>query len=87
VNFWKNTGTPNYEEIDIAGFEEEEESGGGDEMIDKVLNFLRSTGRVSTSSVQREFNIGFNRAAKYLEILEKRGKVSSPDNMGRRKLL
>lgn len=87
VEFWKTQGTPNYEEIDIGDFDEDGISvGGSDELLDKVWEFLKRTGRVSASSVQREFNIGFNRAAKCLEILEKQRKVTPPDNMGRRKL-
>lgn len=62
------------------------------EMDDAVLmaqaeTLVKSTGRASISSIQREFRIGYNRAARILEALEVAGVVSEMDQSGRRKVL
>lgn len=83
VDFWRSQAEPNYINL-------EEESLSMDSALDdltgQVWEFIQRTKRVSASSVQRQFNIGFNRAAKCLEILEQMGKISEQDSMGRRKI-
>ena len=56
-----------------------------DDLTGQVWEFIQRTKRVSANSVQRQFNIGFNRAAKCLEILEQMGKISEQDRYGRKK--
>lgn len=58
-----------------------------DDMFEQVVEYVYRTKRATASSIQREFNIGFNRAAGYLDRLEKAGKITAPDNMGRRRLI
>ncbi len=86
VKHWKKQAKPNYQELkqtdDIL-----EETAEGDEMFGKVMDYVYRTKKATASSIQREFSIGFNRAAKYLDMMEKMGKISPPDSMGRRKLL
>jgi hypothetical protein len=58
-----------------------------DELFDQAVAFIREIGRVSTSSVQRKLRIGYNRAAKLMELLEERGVISAPLADGSRELL
>lgn len=83
VNFWKQQQEPSF-----INMEEEMslESGQADDLTTQVWEFIQQSKRVSTSSVQRQFGIGFNRAAKCLESLEKMGKITPQDSMGRRKI-
>lgn len=86
VKHWKKQAKPQYQELkqtdDVL-----EESVVDDDMFAKVMDYVYRTQKATASSVQREFSIGFNRAAKYLDTMEKMGKISAPDSMGRRKLL
>lgn len=61
--------------------------GSGDEMYDKALSIVLSEGKVSTSFVQRHLSIGYNRAAKIIERMEKEGVISSPNHVGKREIL
>ncbi len=76
--------------------EEEEASEGGnggqpsgeaDPLYDEAVSLVIDTGRVSISSIQRRFKIGFNRAARLVEDMEAAGVVSSPGNNGGREVL
>lgn len=58
---------------------------GGDEMYEEVLEFVLTKKDVSVSMLQRQFRIGYNRAARIVDTLEKNGVVSagSPDGAGK----
>ncbi|MDB2592454.1 DNA translocase FtsK 4TM domain-containing protein [Gammaproteobacteria bacterium] len=58
-----------------------------DDLIPEVKKFLIQSQRASISSIQRQFRIGFNRAANIIESLEKMGVVSQVDGSGQRKVL
>lgn len=58
-----------------------------DPLYDEVISFIREAGNVSTSSVQRRFSIGYNRAARLIDRMESEGIVSSVDKSGRRVIL
>ncbi|MBN1403921.1 MAG: DNA translocase FtsK [Opitutales bacterium] len=60
-----------------GGDDDDEE--GGDELLQDAIEVLRSTKRASTSMLQRRLRIGYNRAARIMEILEDRGYVG-PEN-------
>ena len=58
-----------------------------DELYDAVIDMIQQEGKVSTSFIQRRFNIGYNRAAKIVEQLEYRGVVSKATATGKREIL
>ena len=58
-----------------------------DENYAEAVEFVLRTKKVSISSVQRKFRIGYNRAARIVESMEDRGIVSAPDEKGNRQLL
>ncbi len=58
-----------------------------DEHFNDAVEFVQRTRRVSISSVQRKFRIGYNRAARIVESMEEAGIVSSPDDSGNRQVL
>ncbi len=54
-----------------------------DDMYQKVLEFGEGAGEVSISSIQRRFKIGYNRAARIMELLEEDGLVGPPKGAGK----
>ena len=91
VDFWKKQVKPNYQ-VDFATFGQEEEenapSGKGsvssqDAMYQDVIEFCREKGHVSISLLQRRFNIGFNKAARYMDQLDRDGLVGPSPGAGK----
>lgn len=92
VEFWKKQQKPNYQ-VDFSTFGEEEEmdsedygmasSRGGDLADDPIyleaMQFVMENGKVSISLLQRRFRIGFNRAARFVEQMEKDGILGQAD--------
>ena len=97
VKDWKSRGAPNYLEEILSGDSEQEillpgEQSEGEEseldvLYDEALAFVTETRRVSISSVQRKFRIGYNRAARIVEQMEVQGVVSTPGHNGAREVL
>ena len=58
-----------------------------DSKFDEAVQVVRETRRCSTSWVQRKLNIGYNRAAKIVEMMEKRGLVGPPNGAREREVL
>jgi len=58
-----------------------------EELITKSIHLIRSTNKASTSFLQRNFQIGYNKAARIMETLEQRGVVSEPNHTGKRNIL
>ena len=59
-----------------------------DEMlISKSIDLIKSTNKASTSFLQRNFQVGYNKAARIMEALEQRGVVSPPNHAGKRDIL
>ncbi len=56
-------------------------------LITKSIDLIRNTNKASTSFLQRNFQIGYNKAARIMETLEKRGVVSEPNHAGKRQIL
>lgn len=54
-----------------------------DEIYQKVIEFASSIGEVSISGIQRRFKIGYNRAARIMELLEEDGLVGPPKGAGK----
>ena len=76
IAYVRNQGEPNYlfaQEDLIKRTEMFEEQ---DELFEEVCRFVYEQGTASTSSVQRHFHIGYNRAARLIDMLEKKGFVS-----------
>ena len=95
---WKARGAPNYvEEIlnpettsDVLLPGEQAEKSNDDEhdaVYDHALEFVTETRKVSISSIQRKFRIGYNRAARIVEQLEQNGVVSTAGHNGNREVL
>lgn len=98
VKDWKDRGEPNYIEEILSGENEqdillpgEQAEGSEDEeldtLYDEAISFVTETRRVSISSVQRKFRIGYNRAARIVEQMEMQGVVSPPGHNGAREVL
>jgi S-DNA-T family DNA segregation ATPase FtsK/SpoIIIE len=58
-----------------------------DALYDEAVAFVTETRRGSISSVQRKFKIGYNRAARIIEMMESQGIVSSQGHNGNREVL
>lgn len=58
-----------------------------DEIYPKVVRAVKATGYVSISHIQRQFTIGYNRAARLVEDMESNGIVSKADHTGKRTIL
>ena len=56
-------------------------------LINKSIELIISTNKASTSFLQRNFQIGYNKAARIMENLEQRGVVSEPNHAGKREIL
>ena len=56
-------------------------------LVSKAIELIKSTNKASTSFLQRNFQIGYNKAARIMETLEKRGVVSEPNHTGKREVL
>ncbi len=58
-----------------------------DELYDEALNIVKSEGKASTSFLQRKLQIGYNRAARIIDIMEEKGVVSKANHVGKREVL
>ena len=89
---WKARGKPEYIESILESPADEEvgeTSGSGDldERFDEVVAFVQETGITSASGLQRHLRLGFNRAARILDQMEREGILSSPDKRGKREII
>ncbi len=88
TDFVKSQGKPDYapfEQITLAAAEEKgvSEPAERDEMYQRVLDLAESAGEISISAIQRRLKIGFNRAARIMELLEEDGLVGPPRGAGK----
>jgi S-DNA-T family DNA segregation ATPase FtsK/SpoIIIE len=95
VNYLKAMGEPNY----IEGILTNETEGGGDisefgddsaekdPLYDEAVAIVLKSRRASISSVQRQLRIGYNRAARLIEDMERAGLVSAMQSNGNREVL
>ena len=56
-------------------------------LITKSIDLIKNSNKASTSFLQRNFQIGYNKAARIMEALEQRGVVSPPNHTGKRDIL
>ncbi len=98
VNFLKAQGEPNYIEgiltneteggdLDSLGGGEASAGGEKDPLYDEAVAIVLKTRRASISSVQRQLRIGYNRAARLIEDMERAGLVSAMQSNGNREVL
>lgn len=96
VNDWKQRGEPEYlveiletkpEPGEIIEGEEGEGSGEQDPLYDQAVQIVIESRRASISSIQRRLKIGYNRAARLIEEMEKAGLVSPMESNGSREVL
>jgi len=92
VDWLKDQGRPVYD-MDILKCEDEEAEEGGiedepvDAMYDLAVTFVADTRRCSISSIQRRLRVGYNRAARMVEMMEREGVVGPPDRKNNREVL
>ncbi|HID00641.1 MAG TPA: DNA translocase FtsK, partial [Piscirickettsiaceae bacterium] len=95
VEFVKQQGAPQYLDMHLQQGDEGiaaqaiggESDGEQDSLYDAAVAFVIEKQRVSVSMIQRQFSIGYNRAARIVEAMEKAGVVSSMASNGSRKVL
>ena len=96
VEYLKKTGAPDYIEDVLTGSDGDEDGEGGgeggddpenDPMYDQAVEIVLKTRRASISLVQRNLRIGYNRASRLIEAMEKAGLVSAMDGRGGREVL
>ncbi|EDR0111865.1 DNA translocase FtsK [Salmonella enterica] len=93
VQDWKARGRPQY--VDGITSDSESEGGGGgfdggeelDALFDQAVNFVTQKRKASISGVQRQFRIGYNRAARIIEQMEAQRIVSAQGHNGNREVL
>jgi DNA segregation ATPase FtsK/SpoIIIE, S-DNA-T family len=92
VTYLKGQGTAEYDDSVLQGIEEETESMEEtceeyDEKYDEAVAVVTETGQASISMVQRRLRVGYNRAARMIEIMEKEGIVGPADGSRPREVL
>jgi S-DNA-T family DNA segregation ATPase FtsK/SpoIIIE len=94
VAYLKTQGEPDYidevtedDSLEGDGDMPPEEGGSGDELYDQAVALVAREGKASTSFVQRHLQIGYNKAAKLIEKMEKEGVVSTANHVGKREVL
>lgn len=91
-NFLRSQAKPDYVE-EIFNFADEKEIGdmqnqeGKDELYQQAVEIIRSEGKASTSFLQRKLQIGYNRAARIIDMMEADGIVSKANHVGKRDVL
>ena len=58
-----------------------------DELYERALEIVKSEGKASTSFLQRKLQIGYNRAARIIDMMEANGEVSKANHVGKREVL
>lgn len=93
---WRERGEPDYvdeiltpydEEPTSRGFEEGDGGSDRDALYDQCVSFVLETRKASTSSLQRKFSLGYNRAARIIDQMEENGIVSAMGANGKRDIL
>ena len=93
---WRERGAPDYIDNMAGNFELMSPGGGAsaanasgedDDLYNDAVAFIMETRKVSASSIQRKFSIGYNRAARIVDSMEEAGLVSSMGKSGKRELL
>ena len=91
-SFLRSQGKPDYiEEItlikDKDSSEKEDTENSKDELYSKAVDIIKAERKASTSFLQRKLQIGYNRAARIMETMEKEGIVGQANHVGKREIL
>lgn len=91
VSFLKSQGKPQYvedvtKEADEEGGDAQLE-GSGDDLYDQAVRIVLEHKKASTSYIQRQLKIGYNRAANIIDRMEQEGVVGAPNHTGKREIL
>jgi S-DNA-T family DNA segregation ATPase FtsK/SpoIIIE len=95
VEFWKRQATPEYDETflmappseEAVEEEAEEFDGAQDPMYEEALRVVLEQGKASTSTLQRRLRLGYGRAARILDMMQKDGIIGPPDGSKPREVL
>ena len=91
TDFLREQGAPQYHDAILADGEDasgvDESDGPADARYDEAVRIVAETQRCSTSWLQRKMTIGYNRAAKIVEMMEKQGVVGPPNGARDREVL
>jgi len=95
VDFWKEQATPEYDQsflvappTDDAEPEGEEAAPGGqDPMYEEAVRIVLEMGKASTSTLQRRLRLGYGRAARILDMMQRDGIIGPPDGSKPREVL
>ena len=92
-NFIRSQAEPDYVD-EILNFVDEKEmnnksksDGDKDELYQTAVEIIKSEGKASTSFLQRKLQIGYNRAARIIDMMETEGIVSKANHVGKRDVL
>tara|TARA_B100002051_G_scaffold263170_1_gene286575 strand:+ start:493 stop:2541 length:2049 start_codon:yes stop_codon:yes gene_type:complete len=92
-NFLRNQSEPDYVD-EILSFADEKEHSSSttsnenqDELYNSALELIKAEGKASTSFLQRKLQIGYNRAARIIDMMEENGEVSKANHVGKREVL
>jgi len=91
-SFLRSQGKPDYiDEITIIRDKDtatnDESESEKDELYNKAVEIIKAEGKASTSFLQRKLQIGYNRAARLMETMEKEGIVGQANHVGKREIL
>jgi S-DNA-T family DNA segregation ATPase FtsK/SpoIIIE len=95
VDFWKEQATPEYDQsflvappTDDAEPEGEDTAAGGqDPMYEEAVRIVLEMGKASTSTLQRRLRLGYGRAARILDMMQRDGLIGPPDGSKPREVL
>lgn len=95
VNFWKEQAQPEYDQTfllappsdDDESADAEEFSGGQDPMYEDAVRCVLEAGKASTSTLQRRLRLGYGRAARILDMMQREGIIGPPDGSRPREVL
>ena len=92
-NYLRSQAEPDYVD-EILNFVDEKEinentknQGDKDELYETAVDLIKSEGKASTSFLQRKLQIGYNRAARIIDMMEAEGLVSKANHVGKRDVL
>ncbi len=94
VEYWKQQATPEYDKTFLLAPPTEEEEGEGEEfnteedpMYHDAVRVVLEMGKASTSTLQRRLRLGYGRAARILDMMQREGIIGPPDGSKAREVL